>query len=187
VTLFDSSDNALLGTLGNGASNHLLDTPQYLPGALNLNRTGRNGRPAFETSRVPEEELGDLGNAKRRSFYGPGIDNFDVAIQKSINIKQDISLKLRVEAFNAFNHAQFYGPASVNGQRGDPNFGSIQHSAAPRLLQLVAKLAFKGNCDRLTALVSAASRSCHSAIKSPTRKQNLAARLDSPAHLHLPR
>jgi hypothetical protein len=32
VTLFDNSDNSLLGTLGNGANNYLLDTPRYTPG-----------------------------------------------------------------------------------------------------------------------------------------------------------
>ena len=52
------------------------------------------------------------------------------------------SLDFRVEAFNAFNHAQFYGPASVDGQVEDPNFGQIVSAAAPRLLQLVAKFNF---------------------------------------------
>ena len=74
VTLYDNSDNSLLGTLGNGANNYLLDTPQYMPGPLKINTNGRNGRPAFNTSLFPEETLGQLGNAKRRNFYGPGIE-----------------------------------------------------------------------------------------------------------------
>ena len=73
VTLFDSSDNSLLGTLGNGVNNYLLDTPRELPGNLHLNRNGRNRQPEFNTSLFPEESLGQLGNARRRSFYGPGI------------------------------------------------------------------------------------------------------------------
>ena len=52
------------------------------------------------------------------------------------------SLEFRAEAFNAFNHAQFYGPASVDGQVEDPNFGHIVSAAAPRLMQLVAKFNF---------------------------------------------
>jgi Carboxypeptidase regulatory-like domain len=84
VTLFDNSDNSLLGTLGNGANNYLLDTPQYLPGSLKINTNGRNGRPAFNTALFPEENLGQLGNAKRRVFYGPGINNFDMALQKGL-------------------------------------------------------------------------------------------------------
>ncbi len=50
------------------------------------------------------------------------------------------SLEFRAEAFNAFNHAQFYGPASVDGQVDDPHFGQIVSAAAPRLVQLVGKI-----------------------------------------------
>jgi len=35
-------------------------------------------------------------------------------------------------------HTQFYGPASVDGQVEDPNFGHIVGAAEPRLVQLVA-------------------------------------------------
>jgi hypothetical protein len=142
VTLYDNSDNSLLGALGNGVNNYLLDTPQYLPGRLHINTNGRNGKPAFNTALFPEENLGQLGNAKRRVFYGPGIENFDLTIQKSVALGEAKSLEFRAEAFNAFNHAQFYGPASVDGQVEDPNFGQIVSAVAPRLVQLVAKLNF---------------------------------------------
>jgi hypothetical protein len=140
--LFDSSDNSLLGTLGNGANNYLVDTPQYLLGALQINRDGRNNRPAFNISLFPEEVRGQLGNAKRRKFYGPGIENFDLALQKELRLAEAKSLEFRAEAFNAFNHAQFYGPASVDGQREDPSFGHIESAAAPRLVQFAAKFSF---------------------------------------------
>jgi hypothetical protein len=142
VTLFDNTDNSLLGTLGNGANNYLLDTPQYLPGPLKINKNGRYGRPAFNTSLFPEENLGQLGNAKRRNFYGPGIENFDMTLQKKLRLTEAKSLEFRAEAFNTFNHAQFYGPASVDGQREDPNFGQIESAAAPRLMQIAAKYTF---------------------------------------------
>ncbi|MGD0443975.1 MAG: carboxypeptidase regulatory-like domain-containing protein [Edaphobacter sp.] len=142
VTLFDNSDNSLLGTLGNGANNYLLDTPQYLPGSLKINTNGRNGLPAFNTALFPEENLGQLGNAKRRIFYGPGIENFDMTLQKGLHLSEARSLEFRAEAFNVFNHAQFYGPAAVDGQIEDPAFGQIESAAAPRLVQLAAKFSF---------------------------------------------
>ena len=142
VTLYDNSDNSLLGTLGNGVNNYLLDTPQYLPGPLKINTNGRNGKPAFNTALFPEENLGQLGNAKRRVFYGPGINNFDLTLQKNVRVAESKYLEFRVEAFNAFNHAQFYGPASVDGQVEDPNFGQIVSAATPRLVQLAAKFNF---------------------------------------------
>jgi hypothetical protein len=142
VTLFDNSDNSLLGTLGNGANNYLLDTPQYVRGPLKINTNGRDRRSEFNTSLFSEEMLGQLGNAKRRLFYGPGIENFDLALQKNVRVAESRSLEFRVEAFNAFNHTQFYGPASVDGQVEDPNFGQIVSAATPRLLQVAAKLKF---------------------------------------------
>jgi hypothetical protein len=142
VTLFDNSDNSLLGTLGNGVNNYLVDTPQFLGGPLKINRNGRNGRPAFNKAAFPEENLGQLGNAKRRMFYGPGINNFDLTLQKSVALSDARSLDVRAEAFNAFNHTQFYGPAAVDGQVEDPNYGQIVSAAAPRLMQIVAKLNF---------------------------------------------
>lgn len=152
VTLYDDSDNSLLGTLGNGVNNYLLDTPQYRPGPLHINTNGRNGRPAFNVALFPEELLGQLGNAKRRMFYGPGIEDADVALEKDIHFlqrqnpdRQNLdrqNLALRFESFNVFNHAQFYGPASVDGQIEDPNFGRIVSAQAPRLIQLAAKYSF---------------------------------------------
>jgi hypothetical protein len=61
---------------------------------------------------------------------------------KGLRFSDARSLEFRVEAFNAFNHAQFYGPASVDGQIEDPSFGHIDSAAAPRLMQLAVKYAF---------------------------------------------
>jgi hypothetical protein len=146
VTLFDDSDNSLLGTLGNGVNNYLLDTPNYNGGPLNINTNPRNGRPAFNTSAFSPEALGQLGNARRRFFYGPGIDNYDMTLAKSLRISESKSLEMRVEGFNVFNHAQFYasstGVSAVDGEINDPNFGKIVNAAAPRLIQLAAKFSF---------------------------------------------
>ena len=143
VTLTDNSDNSLLGTLGNGINNYLLDTPQQLPGRLEINTNGRNGRPAFNTALFPIEAYGTLGSAKRRVFYGPGIENFDLALHKTVRVAEGRSFEFRAEAFNALNHAQFYGPASVDGQVDDTkHFGDIVSAASPRLMQLAAKFNF---------------------------------------------
>jgi hypothetical protein len=142
VTLFDNSDYSLLGTLGNGVNNYLLDTPAFQPGPLHLNTNGRNGKPAFNTALFSEETLGQLGNAKRRMFHGPGIENFDMTLQRDVYLAESRLLALRFEAFNVFNHAQFYGPASVDGQIEDSAFGEIENAQAPRLVQLALKFSF---------------------------------------------
>jgi hypothetical protein len=150
VTLYDDSDDSLLGTLGNGINNYLLDTPNYDGGPLDINTNPRNGRPAFNTSAITPEGrgpdgqpvLGVLGDASRRFFYGPGISNFDATLAKQLKVSESKSLELRLEAFNVFNHAQFYGPAAVDGEVNDGNFGQIVSAAAPRLVQLAAKFTF---------------------------------------------
>lgn len=150
VTLFDDSDNSLLGTLGNGVNNNLLDTPQFTPGPLEINRNPRNGSPAFNTTLFSTEAFGTLGNARRRFFYGPGINNWDMQLTKNFRLTESKSLGLRIEAFNAFNHAQFYGPASVDGEVTDKTtsggslgtFGNVVSAVDPRLIQVAAKFTF---------------------------------------------
>jgi outer membrane receptor protein involved in Fe transport len=142
VTLFDDSDRSLLGTLGNGVNNQLLDTPEVSPGPLKVNPNPRNGRPEFNTSLFAPETLGKLGNSARRFFYGPGIENFDVQVSKSFVLTESKSFDIRVEAFNVLNHAQFYGPSSVDGKINDSNFGTVVSAAAPRLIQLALKFKF---------------------------------------------
>jgi hypothetical protein len=142
VTLFDDSDRSLLGTLGNGVNNQLLDTPQMTAGPLQINTNPRNGQPAFNTSLFSKETLGVLGNAPRRFFHGPGIDNFDMQLSKTVRFTESKSLDFRIQAFNVFNHAQFYGAASVDGEVNDSNFGSVVSAAAPRLVQVAVKIHF---------------------------------------------
>jgi len=142
VTLADDSDRSLLGTLGNGVNNALLDTPQMVAGPLQVNTNPRNGQPAFNTSLFAPETLGQLGNAARRFFYGPGIENFDLQISKNLTLTESHSVDIRVEAFNVFNHAQFYGASAVDGEINDPSFGRIVSAASPRLIQVAAKFHF---------------------------------------------
>ena len=142
VTLFNNNDTSLLGTVPNGINNNGVDTPNYTPGALELNRNPRNGEPAFNTALFTLPALGQIGTAARRFFYGPGIANFDMALAKNIRLAESRTLQLRVEGFNVWNHAQFYGAAAVNGNIGSSNFGEITSAAAPRLVQLAAKITF---------------------------------------------
>ena len=147
VTLQDQNDDSLLGTNPNGVNNNYIDLPECAPGPLDINKNGRNGLPAFNTALFSRPALGTLGNCRRRFFYGPGINNWDLTVQKLINLTETKTLQLRVEAFNAFNHTQFFGnpitgAPAVNGSIGSPAFGAIENALAPRILQLGAKFFF---------------------------------------------
>jgi hypothetical protein len=59
-----------------------------------------------------------------------------------VRLAESRSLEIRLEAFNVFNHAQFYGAAAVNGNIDSASFGQVVSAAAPRLIQLAAKFSF---------------------------------------------
>jgi hypothetical protein len=141
VTLYNNADTSLLGTFGNGVNNNLLDTPNFTPGDLQINHVPAKG-PAFNTSLFSLPSLGQLGTAPRRFFYGPGIENTDLSLLKNISMGQSRTLQVRLEAFNVFNHPQFYGPGAVNGNITSATFGQIVNAAPPRLVQLGAKFSF---------------------------------------------
>jgi len=142
VTLYNNNDTSLLGTIPNGINNNGVDTPNFASGNLQLNTNPRNGKPEFNTALLSLPSLGQMGTAPRRFFYGPGIYNFDMAVQKNVRLSESKSLEFRLEAFNVFNHAQFYGSAAVNGNISSANFGEVVSAAAPRLMQLAAKFSF---------------------------------------------
>lgn len=142
VTLFNNKDTSLLGTIPNGINNNGVDTPNFGPGLLEINTNPRRGKSAFNTTLFNLPQIGEMGTARRRFFYGPGIDNFDMAIEKTLPLKESKSLEFRTEAFNVFNHAQFYGPASVNGDINSAKFGEMVGAASPRLVQLAARFVF---------------------------------------------
>jgi hypothetical protein len=142
VTLFNNADTSLLGTIPNGINNNGVDTPNVSSGNLEIHTNPRDGGTAFHTALFSLPNLGQVGTAARRFFYGPGIANFDAALHRNFRISESRSAELRLEAFNVFNHAQFYGPASVNGNIGSAGFGQVVSAAAPRLIQLAAKFYF---------------------------------------------
>jgi hypothetical protein len=142
VTLYNNDDTSLIGSMPNGINNNGVDTPNYLGGDLHLNMNPRSGHGAFDTSRFAMPARGEIGNARRRFFYGPGMENFDVAVGKMVRLGESRQLLLRAESFNVFNHAQFFGPEAVNGNPDSTNFGRIVNADAPRQIQMAAKFTF---------------------------------------------
>ncbi len=145
VTLYNNTDSSLLGSIPNGINNNGVDTPYYTPGNLQINTDPRNGRAAFNTSLFATDMtpyLGQIGNARRRFFYGPGLENFDIALQKTAKLSERTSVQFRMEAFNVFNHAQFFGASAVNGNISSVAFGQVVNAMPPRQVQFAVKIAF---------------------------------------------
>jgi hypothetical protein len=142
VTFASSGDNYLVQVQNNGVNATSIDMPNYDGTAYKLNHNPRNGKSYFNTSAFTPNALGMQGNSKRRMFYGPGIDNYDMTLHKVTSLTEGRSLELRLEMFNVFNHAQFYPNGSVDGNIGDASFGQVLRAADPRIGQVAAKFRF---------------------------------------------
>ena len=142
VTISADGDRSLMGSLPNGVNNKSLDLPDFTPGPLNLNQDPRNGRAYFNTSLFSLNALGTPGTASRRLFSGPGSLNFDLALRRTFRLRETKLIEFRFETFNTFNHAQFFGPAAVNGDINSNLFGRVVKAAPPRLTQLALKFTF---------------------------------------------
>ncbi|MBV9436492.1 MAG: hypothetical protein JOZ44_10605 [Acidobacteria bacterium] len=142
VTFASFGDNYLVQVQNNGVNSVSLDMPNCASGDLQLNHNPRNGLPYFNTSLFAPNAFGTQGNCKRRMFYGPGMDNFDMVLRKLTRISEGKTIELRFETFNTFNHAQFYPNGSVDGNINSPTFGKVLKAAPPRIGQLALKFTF---------------------------------------------
>ena len=136
IMLTESNDLSLLGSFAE-TSGSGVDTPNFLGGNLNFTDP-RSGKPYFNTSLFTQDTLGQIGTANRAFFHGPGFNNFDLSLQKHLQLTESKSLEFRGEFFNAFNHAQFLNPSgNINGF-----FGMVTSANAPRIVQLALKFLF---------------------------------------------
>jgi hypothetical protein len=142
VTLSTSGDNSLQGSNPNGVNNRFLDLPDYNGAPLALNSNPRNGLSYFNAAAFSPNAIGTLGTAGRRSFHGPGTFNTDLALLRNFQMSESKVLQFRLETFNLFNKAQFFGPAAVNGNVDSALFGQVVNAAPPRLMQLALKYTF---------------------------------------------
>jgi len=87
---------------------------------------------------------GRYGNLGRNVFHGPGILNTDLSLSKRVRITEHQALVVRGEAFNFFNHGQFFNPGNSNGQNdiASPSFGQVIYARDPRLVQISLHYAF---------------------------------------------
>jgi hypothetical protein len=142
VSFTSLGDNYLVQVQNNGINGFSVDVPDVKPGNLSINHNPRNGLPYFNTSLFTPNAMGTPGTSSRRFFYGPGMENNDIALRKTTKIAEGKLLELRFETFNTFNHAQFFGNGSVDGNVNSPTFGHVLKAASPRIVQLGAKFTF---------------------------------------------
>lgn len=115
--------------------------PTTLPAGHPKNQTG------LPLSAFTLPDYGTAGNSGRNSFSGPGLNNWDMVMSKTMSFNDRYKLQLRCEAFNIFNRTEFDLP---DGLMADTNtFGFSTNTllqpdgtTTARQLQFAAKLQF---------------------------------------------
>jgi hypothetical protein len=79
-----------------------------------------------------------VGNAGRNTFQQPGLNNWDMGVNKNFRISERFTSQLRWETFNSFNHTQF---GNANTNTSSATFGAITGTrVTARRMQLGLKL-----------------------------------------------
>jgi hypothetical protein len=122
-----------------------------------LSYGGRSTSEYFNTAAIQEPPVNTVGsngqysnfvgNAGKVVFRGPGINDWDVALFKNIPLKEKISLQIRSEFYNLFNHPSFTtvnNTATFNAKGVQTNalFGHLTADLGPRQIQLAARISF---------------------------------------------
>jgi hypothetical protein len=135
----------------------------------NLNDTAFNQATANTAAGI--NGAGPTPGIGLNSFYGPWLARIDVGLARSFEVKEGKELELQVQAFNLFNHANYYvqngnginqlqynpigstcGDGLTQNQTcylvpnsGPGNFGAVQEispNGLPRVLQFSARFTF---------------------------------------------
>ncbi|MBZ5613837.1 MAG: carboxypeptidase regulatory-like domain-containing protein [Acidobacteriia bacterium] len=151
ITLVETDDHSLLGTAFGGPIVQSVDTPDQIGPLHIMDPRKTSNHLYFDTTAFQTSTIGVEGNARRRFFSGPGINNWNMAFHKDTALTERVNLQFRADFFNFFNHAQFATPLGLCG--GPPtsvvncstsgNFGQVTStSLLPRTGQLSLKLSF---------------------------------------------
>lgn len=143
--------------------------PDNPPGNDNLNDTAFNQDTANTAGGI--NGAGPTPGISLNSFYGPWLERIDLGLARSFEVREGKELEFQVQAFNLFNHANYYvqngdgvnqlqynpvGTTCGDGltstqtcylvpNTGPGNFGALQEispNGLPRVLQFSARFTF---------------------------------------------
>ncbi len=102
----------------------------------------------FNTKAFRMPAVGTFGNAARTVIRGPGMNNWDMHLFKTIPVNERMRFQIRCETYNTFNHTQFSGldtnarfdPAT--GEQVNARFGELTGARPARIMQLALRFLF---------------------------------------------
>lgn len=115
------------------------DSTTGRPLFVNPSLIGADGRA--NTQMLQNPSAGQYGTLQLTPVSGPGYWNVDLSLIKRTRIRESWNLEFRAEAFNAFNHTNFFVSAE-NNDINSTSFGRLRSTFDPRILQFALKLNF---------------------------------------------
>lgn len=119
---------------------------QGTSGTLRANYTGTPitlGNPTvlewFNTAAFVAPGPAQYGDARRNSILGPGLVDVDMAVTKTIQMKETRALEFRLQASNVFNTVHF---TSIDTVVNSPTYGQVLSTGSMRRLQMMARYRF---------------------------------------------
>jgi len=145
-TVITGSDRSLTAVGLGSANNQRVN--QVLPNIYG-DRSGRPLTNYLNPDAFALPALGTVGNIGRNSVRGPKTWSFDMALSRSLPIRESQRVELRIEAFNVTNSFR-PGNIATQGTSGSGaflslasnTFGQIRNALSPRILQFALKYVF---------------------------------------------
>jgi outer membrane receptor protein involved in Fe transport len=146
------SNQNITGSTTEGSRLYVLSNPA----------TGSYPYKAFNGNAFALPQVGSIGLESSYNYLtGPGINNWDLSLQKDFSVKEKLHFQFRVDAFNVWNHTQFGPgmnlnltasslggaftnlPVDANGNLVNKNgFGTPNAARDPRILMTMIKVRF---------------------------------------------
>jgi len=128
LSMTTSQDRALSGTTAQRV-NQLLPDPYGDKSVNNYLNPAAFALPA----------IGTLGNTGSYSVRGPGTWQFDVALSRTLQVRETKKVEFRAEAFNVTNSFRMNDPTTVLNSN---LFGQVTSAKDPRIMQFALKYVF---------------------------------------------
>jgi len=103
--------------------------------------------PYASQSSFADPAAGTWGNCPRDPLVAPGLNAWDISIQRTFKLTERLGFQFRTSFFNAFNHPNFAEPAPdlgtiISATADDGSFDSHFGVGGPRNIQFMGKFSW---------------------------------------------
>ncbi len=102
-------------------------------------------QPYASVSSFSDPAPGTFGNCPRNPLVAPGLNSWDISLQRTFKMGERFAFQFRTSFFNAFNHPNFAEPSPdistrISATADDGSFDSHFGVGGPRNIQFMGKL-----------------------------------------------